>query len=368
MKQYSLSFLLTVIVASISSGQATQSQEGNQPPRWVQKMFQRQDKDSDGSITRDEAKNQLKRNFDRVDADKNGLVSIREFRTALQSLKKPPANVPVPDNVELKKDIAYREGHDLWKLDLAMPKAKSNTPRPALVVIHGGGWHNGDKAEGQWRRLPLEYASEGYVCISVNYRLLSDKKTTLADCIADCKCAVRWLRANAKTYNVNPNRIGAFGNSAGAHLVATLGLATKDRKMEGDGPHQEHSSMVQAVCCVATPTDFTDWGGDQSKGNYWQNRLLGKLDRDEWLTKVSPVYLASKKAPPFLIIHGTKDTTVPVSQGRRLNQSLKEKGAKNVTYLEYEGAGHGVFGQRASETAPAMKAFFRRTLGVTVKD
>ena len=146
----------------------------------------------------------------------------------------------VPENVSLETDIAYRDGNDKWKLDLAKPNDASATLRPGLVIIHGGGWRGGDKGGGVWRALPLQYASNGYVCVSINYRL-TDEGTVL-DCIADCKCAVRWLRANAAKYHVDPDRIGAFGNSAGAHLVAILGLSPDEVSLEGDALHQALTS------------------------------------------------------------------------------------------------------------------------------
>ena len=115
-----------------------------------------------------------------------------------------------PSGVTVFPDLVYREGHKAWKLDLAMPTEKSLTPLPAIVYLHGGGWTQGDK-RGQGIGTVLSYATQGFVGISVNYRLDVDKKA----CIEDAKCAIRWLRAHAEQYNVDPDRIGAAGNSAG---------------------------------------------------------------------------------------------------------------------------------------------------------
>lgn len=267
--------------------------------------------------------------------------------------------IQVPESVELRVDLAYREGNEKWRLDLAMPKVRGDESRPGLVIVHGGGWRSGDKGGGQWRSLPLEYAAKGYVAVSVNYRLTDE--APFPACVEDVKCAVRWLRANAEKYNVDPKRIGAYGNSAGAHLVAMLGLVGPDAGLEGDGPYQEQSSLVQAVCCSATPTDFSDWSGSSFRGE--STFLPGPPDSlAERVKKASPISYVRADAPPFLVIHGTADQTVPFSQGEKFVEALKQAGAKDVTFLTVEGAGHGVFGQHADQTGPAMEAFFARIL------
>jgi acetyl esterase/lipase len=267
------------------------------------------------------------------------------------------AAAAVPDTVELVTDIAYREGNPKWRLDLAMPKARSDQPRPAIVFIHGGGWRSGDKA--LLRKLALPYAAKGYVCISVNYRLVDD--APFPACVEDVKCAVRWLRANAAKYHVDPQRIGAYGNSAGAHLVAMLGLVGREADLEGDGPFQDQSSLVQAVCCSATPTDFGDWGGKGFRGE--SVFLAGPSESlDQRKKRASPLSYVRPDAPPFLVIHGRSDATVPFSQAERFVEALKRVGAKDVTFKTFDDAAHGVFAQKSDETHPLMEALFARTL------
>ncbi len=157
----------------------------------------------------------------------------------------------------MRDDLSYREGNPAWRLDLYQPQGPADGLRPALVFVHGGGWRGGDKGAGQFKSLPERFAARGYVCISVNYRLTDE--APFPACLEDVKCAVRWLRAHAGEYHIDPDRIGAYGNSAGAHLVSLLGLVGPDAGFEGDGPYQEHSSLVQAVCPSATPTDFANW-------------------------------------------------------------------------------------------------------------
>ena len=375
-KIYSCAVALVVNGALFSTAMAQNSTGKDEPARdvqgrsvkqFVQRALKTNDEDGDGKITKDEAKQLLRKNFANVDTDKDGVVSAEELAGLARRLngrrtQRTPANnrTVVPDNVTFKADIPYREGNDKWRLDLAYPKTASPVPQPAIVFIHGGGWRSGDKGGGQWRSLPLEYASRGYVCVSVNYRLTDE--ATVLDCIADCKCAVRWLRANAEEYTVDPNRIGAYGNSAGAHLVSILGLASAKADLEGDGPFQNESSLVQAVCCSAPPADFMNWNKKSKKSETAFSRLFGAKVVEESKRRASPVTYAFEKAPPFLIVHGTSDTTVPVAQGDALERELKKSGAKDVTYMRFEGAGHGVFLQHRNETQPAMQRFFDRVL------
>ena len=238
-----------------------------------------------------------------------------------------------PDGVTVLPDIAYREGNDAWKLDLAMPKERGDAPRPAIVYIHGGGWTKGDK-RGKGIGAVLHYAAKGYVCISVNYRLDVDKKA----CVEDVKCATRWLRAHAEEYNLDPDRIGAAGNSSGAGL-------------EGDGPYQEYSSMVQAAHCSSTPI-MPGFRG-----------LRGK-PADPDVQKIQPMTYVSGDVPPLYFIHGTEDTKAPVRFLDDFVKALREAGAKDITYKRYaDGTGHGAYVKHIEEARPAREAFLARTLG-----
>lgn len=338
------------------------------------------DKDADGCISKDEANPLLKQHFDRFDKDTDGKIDAKELpalATVVARLqrgqnqnrnnRRRQRKLVVPDSVNRIVDIEYRKGTSKrWKLDLVHPKAKSESPRPAIVFIHGGGWRNGDKGWGAFGSMPIEYAEKGYVCISVNYRFIDE--APFPACIEDCKNAVRWLRANAETYNVDPDHIGAFGISAGAHLVSMLGLVKKERELEGDGPHLEYSSAVTSVCCAAPPTNFLKWNGEEvdvSKMGWGLKQVFGAKtgnELKEMAEKSAPITYVQSGAVPFLVIHGTADKTVPVFQGDCFAKALKDVGA-DVTYLRYDGAGHGVFHQKSDKTGPALEKFFQRTLG-----
>ena len=251
-----------------------------------------------------------------------------------------------PDGVTVLPDIAYREGNDAWKLDLAMPKERGDAPRPAIVYIHGGGWTKGDK-RGKGIGAVLHYAAKGYVCISVNYRLDVDKKA----CVEDVKCATRWLRAHAEEYNLDPDRIGAAGNSSGGHLALMLAVCPASAGLEGDGPYQEYSSMVQAAHCSSTPImpGFRGLRGNPA---------------DPDVQKIQPMTYVSGDVPPLYFIHGTEDTKAPVRFLDDFVKALREAGAKDITYKRYaDGTGHGAYVKHIEEARPAREAFLARTLG-----
>ncbi len=251
-----------------------------------------------------------------------------------------------PDGVTVLPDIAYREGNNAWKLDIAMSKERSDAPRPAIVYIHGGGWKKGDK-RGKGIGAVLDYAAKGYVCISVNYRL----DVGIKACVEDVKCAVRWLRAHAEKYNVDPDRIGAAGNSSGGHLALMLAVCPASAGLEGDGPYQEHSSMVQSAHCSSTPI-MPGFRG-----------LRGK-PADPDVQKIQPMTYVSGDVPPLYFIHGTEDTKAPVRFLDDFVKALREAGAKDITYKRYaDGTGHGAYVKHIKEARPAREAFLARTLG-----
>ncbi|MDP6905134.1 MAG: alpha/beta hydrolase fold domain-containing protein [Verrucomicrobiota bacterium] len=348
-------------------------------PNWLKTM----DKNGDGKIANSEATGLMKRNFNRVDANKDGALDKNELTQLASRLRRNNQNQQnnrrrIPSNEELIKnapmdvviepDIPYRKGKsEAWKLDLVMPKAKSKEPRAAIVFVHGGGWRSGDKRAGYFMRGAIEYAQKGYVCITVNYRLI--KEAPMPASIEDVKCAVRWLRANAKKYNVDPKRIGAYGNSAGAHLVCMLGLVKPEAKLEGDGPYQEQSSLVQAVCASATPTNFLLFDNQRKDQRTQPGELFaGPAETlEERGRQASPSTYVAADAPPFLLVHGTADTTVNIKHGDTFHAALKKAGAKHLEYVRVEGAGHGVFHKSSKKTYPAMEKFFKTHLRGTKK-
>lgn len=380
---------LTLLAASIAMtlplpAQAPEKDKpstgGEQQAGWLKQM----DKNGDGKLAKDETTGLMLQFFDRNDGNKDGLLDKDELDTLAKRLaargqrpgqqkqkrRRPqgPATEELlknaPDDVTIVPDISYREGGSkAWKLDLVMPKEKGDKPRPGIVFVHGGGWSSGDKRAGIFLQGAISYAQKGYVCITVNYRLVGE--APFPACIHDVKNAVRWFRANAEKYNLDPDRLGAFGNSAGAHLVCMLGLVKKDAGLEGDGPYQDQSSLVQAVCAAATPTDFLLFGSGTEQRARPGGRFAGMSAKEieELARKSSPISHVRKDAPPMLLFQGTKDNTVNVKHSDTFVEALKKAGAKDVTYHRIDGAGHGVFNQHKDKSGPAMEKFFARVLG-----
>ena len=345
----------------------------------VNTWLKTQDPNKDGRIAPDEATGLMKRFFERNDANSDGFLDKSELKALAGRLGRPRSNQPkanrnsqaqgglsteqmlknAPKDVVIEPDIAYRPGDSKsWRLDLVRPRGQGGPLRPAIVFVHGGGWRNGDKRARTFLEGAIRYAQKGYVCVTVNYRLTGE--APFPACIEDVKCAVRWLRAHAEKYNLDPERMGGYGNSAGAHLVAILGLVKPDAGLEGDGPYQDQSSLLQAVCASATPTDFNLFPRPRATDPKFAN---DKYDGAKLATLSSPLTHVRKDAPPFLLIHGTADRTVNVKHSDTFAEALKKAGATDLTYLRIEGEGHGVFNLKAAETGPAMAAFFARTIG-----
>ena len=256
------------------------------------------------------------------------------------------------------KDLAYvPDGHDQQRLDLYLPEASAG-PRPILVWIHGGGWYIGDKIQ-TGPLLPL--VDEGYAVASINYRLSQDALFPAQ--IQDCRAAVRWLRANAATYNLDPVRVGVGGDSAGGHLAALLGTAASETAFDGVGDHADQPVDVRAVLDWYGPTDFTRMGGHHDDPDSPEARLLGGpvQDNKDRSALASPLTYISPDAAPFLIFHGDRDTTVSINQSHYLVEALQQAGVE-VTFRPIAGAGHGGPVFFNEENRALIGAFFARHL------
>jgi glycerophosphoryl diester phosphodiesterase len=273
------------------------------------------------------------------------------------------------DDVTVVHDIAYREGASRqWRLDLAMKENTRGSPRPGIVVIHGGGWIEGDKSSFASREhgVPgniVDFAALGFVAVTINYRLSGEAPFPAA--LEDCKCAVRWLRAHAKEYNLDPARIGAFGNSAGGHLAMLLGMIGKDAGLEGDGPYQDQSSLVQAVVSDSGPIDL----GEQYRSGVLRevcSRFMGgppEEARADAYKSASPSDRITPQTPPLLLIYGVDDAQVPVETADRFVLALARAGLRDVSYCRLAHVDHCPYSLiRVPAMQPVVNEFFIRTL------
>jgi acetyl esterase/lipase len=280
-----------------------------------------------------------------------------------------PAQGPEPAKVDVERDLVYGKGgtKDMM-LDLARPVGVPG-PLPCIVCVHGGGWRAGSRQDlskpmpqlgGKTSVIEL-LASKGYVAVTVSYRLSTEAPFPAQ--IEDCKAAVRWLRANAKKYSIDPNRIGAVGFSAGGHLVCLLGAADKADGLEGNGGNPEQSSRVQAVVSFFGPTDLSKKIWPEFVEKQLLEPLIGaSFDKDPAAYKrASPITYVNKNDPPFLFIHGTKDPLVDISQSEAMQKKLQQVGV-SAQLIRMEGLGHGWSGADALKSFDDTLKFFNEML------
>jgi acetyl esterase/lipase len=277
------------------------------------------------------------------------------FTTQAQAQKDPP----VPDTVSYEKDIEYTNpDNQHLQLNLARPKASSE-PLPCVLCIHGGGFRAGNRAG--YNAQIIRLAEKGYVAVTASYRLAP--KYPFPAAIHDTKAAVRWLRANAKKYNIDPDRIGVTGGSAGGHLAQFLGVTGDVKEFEGDGGNPEQSSKVKCVVNVYGPSDFTkSYGKSVDAAEVLPLFLGGNLEKARPLhIRASPLYWVTPNASPTLDIHGTEDKYVAFEQAEWMVDKLKAAGVE-AELLKLEGAGHGFKGKDAETAESALVAFFDKHL------
>jgi acetyl esterase/lipase len=272
--------------------------------------------------------------------------------------QKAPPKVTVPDTVVYEPDVEYAnpDGQHLL-LDLARPKS-GDGPFPAVVCIHGGGFRAGDRHG--YDGLVVRLAEQGYVAVTVEYRLAPKYQFPAA--VHDVKAAVRWVRANARKYHVDPERVAALGGSAGGHLAEFLGVTAHVPEFEGDqnpGP----SSAVTCVINFFGPSDFTkSYGKSVDAAQVLPLFLGGNLEAArERHVRASPLYWVTPDAAPTLCLHGTEDKYVAHEQAVWLVERLQAAGVP-AELLTLQGAGHGFRGKDQEMAEKAMFAFLGRRL------
>lgn len=268
------------------------------------------------------------------------------------------AELAVPENVVFERDIEFANP-DNQHLQVNVARPKDGTgPFPAVVCIHGGGFRAGKRES--YDKLCLTLAQNGYVAITVTYRLAPAYPFPAA--VLDSKSAVRWLRANAAKYHVDPTRIGVTGGSAGGHLSQFLGVTAGVKKFDA-GDNLDQSSAVACVVNFYGPSDLTkSYGKSVDAAQVLPLFFAGDLS-----TKLrehivgSPLYWVTPNAAPTLVVHGTEDKYVAYEQAGWMVDKLKAS-AVEAELLTLEGAGHGFKGADAEKAEKALLEFFGKHL------
>ncbi|MFO0904365.1 MAG: alpha/beta hydrolase [Pirellulales bacterium] len=284
------------------------------------------------------------------------LVGSATAEQASAQLPNQPTNQAVqpPKGVTYERDIEYGTGGNLpLRLDLARPEQLMQ-PAPCIVVIHGGAWRGGDKRAHT--DLIFKFAQSGYAAVTVQYRFCP--KDPFPAQIEDCKCAVRFLRANADRLGIDPQRIGAIGFSAGAHLSMLLGVMGPNDQLEGVGGWPGQSSQVQAVVSFFGPTDLTADDLPAVSQPLVRDFLnANPTDNPEAARRASPVTYVSKGDAPLLMFQGTRDPLVPHTQAYRMIEAMTRAGVPGRVEIMLNAA-HGWAGPELDHTMEQSFRFF----------
>jgi acetyl esterase/lipase len=234
--------------------------------------------------------------------------------------------------VEVRGDISFLTSARTEKLDLYLPKSrKAGEKSPAVLLIHGGGWKEGDKRQAREIEFGMTLAKNGFVAASINYALRSDGKFPLN--LQDCKNGIRYLRAHADELGIDPDRISVMGGSAGGHLALLVAYTADQPNLAPSQPYPGVSDKVSSVVdfygisnlATRKETDPTGKPLKIEPLDSTTQSIFGSTPQD-W-KKASPVTYVKRDVPPTLILHGKKDTTVDFDQSQELANALKKVGA-----------------------------------------
>jgi acetyl esterase/lipase len=262
------------------------------------------------------------------------------------------------DAVRTEKNVVYLPPDRAELADLYLPpKFEAGKKHPGVLIIHGGGWTGGKRDAAREINIGTTLASHGYVCMSIDYLLHNpqSEKPCWPQNLHDCKTAVRWMRANADRLHLDSAHIGVIGGSAGGHLASMVGVTQPQDGLDPSGPYAQQPCAVNCVVDLYGPVDFTD-----SKDIAAMRKT--RAESPELYRAFSVLTYLDKNDPPFLILHGTADTTVPVSQSELLAAGLKRYGVAHQLEI-VEGAPHTFHLQpKEKDLRPIVLEFFNKYL------
>ncbi len=304
------------------------------------------------------------------------LFLVSKFLPTILSLVSGNQNADTSNITRKWTNISYANKSDSEKLDIYLPETGEG-PFPVIISIHGGAFKMGDKADGQIIPM-LEGLNRGYAVVGVNYRLSNEAKFPAQ--INDVKAAIKFLRANAEEYKIDPNKIVVWGGSAGGNLASLVGTSGDIKELVDDSlGNSDQSDRVQAVVDWYGPiyfstmdAEFTSLGQTPAMGQTnissspetaYIGKTIGTAEAEELVKKASPQTYISLNTPPFYIQHGTADRNIPITQSINFSEKLKEViGNDRVVFEKIEGAGHGGSQFQTSENLGKIFSFIDKYL------
>ena len=244
-------------------------------------------------------------------------------------IDRPAEKMPAkaPDDVEWLRNVPFgKGGEQTLTMHILRPKKLPAETMPVLIYIHGSAWMKDNKDLAVARLIWT--AQQGYFGAAIQVR--TSGEAAFPAQIEDSKCAIRFLRAKAKEFHLDPKRIGVWGESSGGHLAALVGVTGAIKDFEGNGGWAEFSSRADAVSAMCPAIDFLspDWPERHNLPSGPAFRLLRgdpRKDKMDLARKASPLSYIHKDCPPFFIVHGDADKTVPFAQGKLLYDALRRR-------------------------------------------
>jgi acetyl esterase/lipase len=250
----------------------------------------------------------------------------------LKKSKTPKPPLEIPADIPHELDVSYLEGDRKEKADLYLPmNLTPGQKAPALILIHGGGFNDGDKRRYREINFGTNAAKRGYLAMSINYKLRKTKgQVTWPQCIYDVKEAVRWLKVNAEKYHIDPERIGALGGSAGGNLAFMLATTGPEDGFEGEGSRTNISSKIACGVDFYGAVDLMSYKSDRARPDTNKPEMAmfnkTKAEAPDLYRRGSPTSYIRTNVVPLLMVHGTGDSTVLPNQSQLLRSKLIEAG------------------------------------------